>query len=250
MDGRRRAALVTGAGRPEGLAAAASRALAEDGWTLALTAWGPYDRSSAGRAGDLVGELSAAGAEVHCSEADLADPAAPARVLDLAEGAVGPLSALVTAHAHSRRGGLLETSIEDFDTHMAVNARASLLLCAEFARRWRTPFGRIVNFVSGPPLGGEIAYAASKGAVEWITLSAAAELAPRGITVNAVDPGPNDTGWMSPELYARIERDSPMGRVGLPEDVAGLVAWLCSERSGWITGQVLRCDGGWSSLRG
>ncbi|MGH3304159.1 MAG: SDR family oxidoreductase [Streptosporangiaceae bacterium] len=95
-----------------------------------------------------------------------------------------------------------------------------------------------------------MAYAASKGAIEWITISAAAELASAGITVNAVNPGPSDTGWMSEELQAWHAEQSPLGRTRKPADTAELVAFLCSEHSGWITGQILSSDGGWSTLRG
>jgi 3-oxoacyl-[acyl-carrier protein] reductase len=134
---------------------------------------------------------------------------------------------------------------------MAINARATMLLASEFARRFTGPpgRGRIVTFTSGLPLKGSIAYAASKGAIEWITVSAAAELAERGITVNAINPGPNDTGWMSEEVRSRIERESPLGRIGRPDDTAELIDFLCSEHSGWITGQILTTDGGFSKLR-
>jgi len=159
---------------------------------------------------------------------------------------------LVVVHTHDTGGGLADITADAFDRHMAVNARATVLLVAEFARRFTGAHGRgrVVTFTSGLPLVGSIAYAASKGAVEWITVSAAAELAPRGITVNAVNPGPNDTGWMSPDLRANVKGASPLGRIGQPGDAAALVAFLCSERGGWITGQVLTSDGGWSTLRG
>jgi 3-oxoacyl-[acyl-carrier protein] reductase len=134
---------------------------------------------------------------------------------------------------------------------MAINARATMLLIAEFARQFDGPTGRgrIVTFTSGLPLKGSIAYAASKGAIEWITVSAAAELAERGITVNAVNPGPNDTGWMSDDIRRKVEQESPLGRIGRPQDTAELVDFLCSEHSGWITGQIHASDGGWSKLR-
>jgi 3-oxoacyl-[acyl-carrier protein] reductase len=127
---------------------------------------------------------------------------------------------------------------------MAINARSVLLLSAEFARRFRgSPgSGRIVNFTSSS-LFGELAYGVSKAAVEAITVAAAMELAP-AITVNAVEPGPTDTGWMTPELFDLIGSALPLGRVGSPQDAAELVAFLCSDRGGWITGEVIYSDGG------
>jgi 3-oxoacyl-[acyl-carrier protein] reductase len=242
------AALVTGASRKAGIATAVARALSSDGWALALTGYPPHD---AGEGWESAPEELAAELDAAWHEDDLADPAAVGRILDAAEEAVGPLTALVNAHAHSESGGLLESTPEQLDRHWAVNARGAALLSAEFARRFRgdAGAGRIVNFTSGLPLAGEIAYAASKGAIEWLTVSAAAELAASGIRVNAVDPGPTDTGWMSPELRERIEGEMPLGRLGRPEDSAALVAFLCSPSGGWVTGQVIHYDGGWSSAR-
>jgi 3-oxoacyl-[acyl-carrier protein] reductase len=251
-----RAALVTGVSRSRGIGAAVARALARDGWNVFATGWPPYDEREPWGIDEawpeaIADELKALGVRAAAQRHDVSDPASIGRIVDAAEREVGSLGALVNVHAHSTQAGLLETTPEVFDQHVVVNARATLLLCAEFARRFRSQpgTGRIVNFTSGLPLTGEIAYAASKGAIEWITVSAASELAELGITVNAIDPGPTDTGWMAPDLRERIRMESPLGRLGRPEDAAELVAFLCSERGGWITGQVIHSDGGWSVLR-
>ena len=212
--------------RAGGIAEAICSRLEQDGWSVAGTGWPP---------------------DTAPFSADLAEPAAVAELFDR----VGPIDAVVTAHAHWSGGGLLETSVAEFDRHLAANARGVFLLCREYvARLDKGPrSGRIVNFVSGPPLPGEIAYASSKGAIHWLTLSIAAEFAHLGITANAIDPGPNDTGWMTPDVADGVRARSPQGRIGLPTDVAGLVAFLLSPEGGWMSGQLLRCDGGWSSLQ-
>jgi 3-oxoacyl-[acyl-carrier protein] reductase len=215
---------------------------------VAGTGYRPYDATEPwGAEPDAPAQLLAQGVLAAWSEDDLGDADAAVHVLAAAEGAVGPLTALVIVHTESRLGGVLETSAATFDRHMAVNARATLLLCAEFARRFRGEpgSGRIVAFTSRA-LHGEVAYGASKAALERIVVAAAAELATRGITVNAIEPGPTDTGWMSEELHERIGEGTPLGRVGRPDDAAELVAFLCSPAGGWITGQILVSDGGGS----
>ena len=250
-----RNAVVTGASRKLGIGAAVARALARDGWNVLTTCWRPYDAampwgSRNDEAEELISELKRHRVRAALHEDDLGDPLSAKRIFEAAENQIGPVRGLVNVHAYSSGGGLTDTTIEQFDRHIAVNARGTFILSAEFARRFRGPAGsgRIVNFSSGLPLKGEIAYAASKGAIEWITVSSAAELASRGITVNAVNPGPNDTGWMPPRRRKQIAARTPLGRVGLPEDAASFVAFLCSQGAGWITGQIIDCDGGWSTL--
>jgi 3-oxoacyl-[acyl-carrier protein] reductase len=242
-------ALVTGIGRKRGIAAAIARTLADQDWDLTVTGSPEYDVESAWSEGSEADEIVASlGGAVWVPD-DLADPDAPRRLFDAALEHAGPITALVNSAARSRRAGLLETTVEEFDRHVAVNARGTALMTQEFVQRFEGEWGRVINFVSGPPLVGEVAYAASKGAIEWITYSTAAELAPRNITVNAIDPGPTDTGWMGEDLKSLLDSRSPMGRVGVAADIAPLVAFLCSEGSRWITGQVLHCGGGWNNLR-
>ncbi len=250
-------AVITGLSRRAGIAATVAVEMRRAGWCLGLTGWPTYDaKMEWGRIPSdlhsIMTELEAISPDgVAYVEADLSQPSAPKHVFDEIENALGDAEVLINIHAHSMRGDLLETSTEEFDMHMAVNARGTFLMCAEYARRWRGNHGngRIVNFTSSLPLKGELAYAASKGAVEWITVVAASELASKGITVNAINPGPNNTGWMSQHLEAEIATGSPLGRVGTPKDIADLVVFLCSPGAKWITGQVLNCDGGWGRLR-
>jgi 3-oxoacyl-[acyl-carrier protein] reductase len=250
--------VVTGVSRRGGIAAAVVRKLAASGWDVVLTGWPAYDETvswgrDTGTADELLREATAAGARAVYAPADLSQADAIVGVFDRAQEALGSVTALVVVHNYESEsaGGLLEVTPAEFDRSMAVNPRATLFLMAEFARRFSGPKGRgrIVTFTSGLPLKGAIAYAASKGAIEWITVSGAAELATAGITANAVNPGPNDTGWMDEELLAWHADQSPLGRTGQPGDTAELVAFLCSEQSAWITGQILTSDGGWSTLR-
>jgi len=107
--------------------------------------------------------------------------------------------------------------------------------------------GRIINLSSGQfkgPMENEIAYAATKGAVDALTISLAAELAPKGITVNAVNPGPTDTGWMDQKLKDELLKKFPQGRIGQPEDTAKLVSFLASKEAEWITGEIINSEGG------
>jgi 3-oxoacyl-[acyl-carrier protein] reductase len=247
---RRPVALVTGASRRRGIAAAIALGLAADGWDVATTYWRAYDAtmpwgSDAQDVEQLDRQLRASGAATALIEADLADITTPPRVFDTIEAALGPVTALVLAHCHSVTSGMLDTTVESFDRHFAVNARASWLLIREFGRRFHGERGRgrIVSLTSDH-VAGNVPYGASKGALDRITLAAAREFGHLGITANVINPGATDTGWMSKEQTAEFARHVPLGRVSRPEDCANLVSFLCSEQGGWINGQLLYSNGG------
>ncbi|MBX6768615.1 MAG: SDR family oxidoreductase, partial [Actinomadura rubrobrunea] len=161
----------------------------------------------------------------------------------------GAVDVLVANHARSSSRTLSEVTAEELDLTWTVNARAVVLLAQAFAAAHddARPGGRVVLFTSGQhlaPMSGELPYAISKGAVHQMTLSLSDALIDRGITVNAVNPGPVDTGYADDELRRRVARAMPAGRWGRPEDVARLVRWLASDDAAWITGQVIDSEGG------
>jgi 3-oxoacyl-[acyl-carrier protein] reductase len=242
--------IVTGASRRIGIGSEVVRSLRQAGWRCFATWFAPYDASmpwgsDPAEITDLLASLDVAG-----MEADLGDPALSAIVFDHAEAAIGPVRALVNVHTYDPGGGIFDVNGSELDRHLAVNVRGTYLLIRELVQRYQPASGpgRVVNFVSGPPLIGSVAYATSKGAVHWMTMSIAGEVAPRGITVNAINPGPTDTGWMSPDLRERLDRTNPIGRISSTRDAANLVRFLLSDEGGWITGQLLQSDGGFSRL--
>ncbi|UUU26824.1 SDR family oxidoreductase [Streptomyces sp. DSM 40750] len=243
-------ALVTGVGRTVGIGAGIARRLAASGWDIAFTHWTPYDDrmpwgGEAGATEAISRALTEHGASVAAIEADLADPDTPARVFDEAEERLGAATALVMCHCESVDSGLLDTTVESFDRHFAVNARATWLLIREFGRRFTAErgTGRIVSLTSDHTVGN-LPYGASKGALDRITLAAAHELAHLGVTANVINPGPVDTGWMSDDIREHCVRATPLGRLGTPQDTAHLVDFLCSREGQWINGQLLMSNGG------
>lgn len=248
----RSVALVTGVGRTTGIGAGIARRLAASGWDIAFTYWTPYDarmtwgaEPAASQATDAA--LAGHGAATAVIEADLTDPDAPARIFDETERRLGTVTALVMCHCESVDSGLLDTTVESFDRHFAVNARATWLMIREFGRRFRSASGtgRIISLTSDHTVGN-LPYGASKGAMDRITLAAAHEFAHLGITANAVNPGPVDTGWMSDDVRAACVRRTPLGRLGTPQDTAHLIDFLCSPQGQWINGQLLMNNGGFA----
>jgi 3-oxoacyl-[acyl-carrier protein] reductase len=214
--------------------------------------WRAYDRNQP--YGDdpegpdaLTKELEAAGVRAGSAEVDFIDPDAAEQVMDRVEESLGPPSILVNNAVHSVKTDAMSLDAASLDAHYAVNVRALALLSTEFARRFQGgKGGRIINFTSGQgatPMPQTLAYATTKGAVEAFTTSLAAGVAHLGITVNAIDPGGTDTGWMPDQLKVAILENSAFGRIGQLDDAARLVTFLASEAGTWITGQVIRSRG-------
>jgi 3-oxoacyl-[acyl-carrier protein] reductase len=259
-----RVAIVTGVSRRVGIGLAVARRLAALGAGLFVTSWAAHDReqpwgADPGGVAAVLAELGSGDASspavgrVEHLEADLLDPEAPDRVMAAAVEAFGHVDILVCNHARSSLGGLGQLTTAELDASFAVNTRAVLLLVQAFAAQHDgRPGGRVVLFTSGQHLGpmpGELAYAASKGALVEVTASLADTLADRGVTVNTINPGPTDTGYVDQATRERVATMFPAGRWGAPDDAARLVAWLCTDDAAWVTGQVVNSEGGFRRFR-
>ncbi len=263
---RDRVVLVTGASRRIAIGAAIARRLVADGAAVFLHSWSPYDAQQPW--GDdpegaeaLADELRQRGGAVEHLSADLSDPAAPPELIAAAVDRFGHLDAVVANHARSVNQSLEQLTAAELDLTWAVNTRATLLLVQQFAARLGGSEtddrsmgdgagGRVVLFTSRQYHGAmpaELPYIASKAALHELTASLAVHLAPRGITVNCVNPGPNDTGYADEAGRAAVIAKNPGGRWGVPDDTARLVSWLLSGEAEWVTGQTIASDGGWSA---
>jgi 3-oxoacyl-[acyl-carrier protein] reductase len=248
-----RIAVVTGASRLKGIGAAICKALAAEGADIFFSVWTDYDQVvhtdvNLEEPEVLQKEVEGFGVRCRWLEIDLSHPEAAVRLLDEVENQLGKPSILVNNACHSVRDGWKDICASSLDAHYAVNVRATTLLSVEFARRFSNGSGgRIINLTSGQSLGPmteELSYAITKGAIETLTFTLAAAVAHKGITVNALNPGPTDTGWMTQEFKQELLQRFPRGRVGQPQDAARLVAFLASDDAEWITGQIIHSEGG------
>ncbi len=244
--------MITGVTREQGIGAAVALAFARGGVDVGMAYYRPYDREMPWNVKDtepeeIVRRLRTIGVRAHGFEIDLSEPGGPQALFQSAREQFGQIDILVNNAAYSTETSVEDLCAENLDRHYAVNLRAMILLSAEFVRAFPAKgVGRIINLTSGQglgPLPNELAYAATKGGVDAFTLSLSAAVARRGITVNAVDPGPTDTGWMSTELRESLIDSAPMGRLGIPLDAARLIVFLASEEGQWVTGQVIRSRG-------
>ena len=248
-----RVALVTGVSRRKGIGFAIAQELSALGADMFLHSFARYDAAQPwgadpGGATSLLSELRQSGRRVEHVDADLEAAHAPESLVRSATTAFGHIDILVVNHAHAALGCLEEVTADQIDRHLHVNVRASLLLAKAFAAQHDgRPGGRIVLLTSGQhlaPMPGELAYAASKGALHQITRSLAAHLASRHITVNTINPGATDTGYASPALYQEVLALEPQGRWGEPVDAARIIGWLVTDDAQWITGEVINSTGG------
>jgi len=250
-----RVAIVTGANH--GIGAATSEALAAQGVRV-LVAYlrleteprypADYARAKAQSGQEVAERIGGAAMEV-----DLSDDGAVEALFDHAERELGPVEILVNNAAHCRVDTLRPegrtVTRHELRRHFDVNTAAPALLTAELARRHTDSgrrWGRVVNVSTNGAFAfpGEVSYGVTKYALESLSRAAAVELAPLGITVNTVSPGPIDTGWMDVELAARLVPQIPLGRIGRPEDVADVILFLVSEQARWLTGQTISAAGG------
>jgi 3-oxoacyl-[acyl-carrier protein] reductase len=258
--------LVTGANH--GIGAATAAALAGLGSDVAITylrldepdepgrpaAYGEERRLPGDRA---LAAVTEAGARGHAIEADLSDPDSAGRVLDEVEDVLGPVSILVNNASGWRKDSFVperadpfgrhhdQVDAASFDAQFHVDARGHALLIAAFAARHRRrggTWGRIVSLTSGGPMGfpGEVSYGAAKAALENYTMSASIELAGDGITANVVYPPVTDTGWVTDDVRRFVAASTDHVHVASPEDVAEVIAWLCTDSARLVTGNVIR----------
>lgn len=179
-------------------------------------------------------------------EADLRDAASPARVFDEVERDLGPVSVLVNNASGWARDSFVEAdqplTAESAEMQLLVDARGGALMIAEYARRFAGDWGRVISLTSGGPMGfpGQVSYGAAKAALENYTMSASIELAPRGITANVVYPPVTDTGWVTDDVRRFVAESTDHWHVAQPEEVAEVIAWLCSPAADLVTGNILR----------
>ncbi len=241
LDGR--VAIVTGGSR--GIGAATARRLGADGARVVVN----YTRASAA-AEAVVREIREAGGDAISVRADVSDRAEVAQLVNATVDRYGGVDILVNNAAVIEPAALADITDEQLDRQFDVNVRGALYATQAAVPAFRDG-GRVVNvssIVAEAPPAGFAVYSATKAALEALTRSLAAELAPRRVTVNAVSPGATVTDMYdsvsSPEFEQQAVARTPLGRLGRPGDIADVIAFVVSDDAAWITGQVIAASGG------
>lgn len=257
-------ALITGANNPQGIGAAAAFALAREGVRLVLVykrvphaydeskteadGFDRYFKANGSDASAVEEQLRGMNADCLVMEDDISDEQCVKRIFDRAVSRFGEVNILVNNAAASDENGsdTIDTLTQSvIDDTFAVNARGTLLMTREFVKRRDGP-GRIINLSTDAAqvFPGQIAYGASKAAVEALTRAVAIETGKYGITVNCVAPGPTQTGYIDAELEAAVLPQIPLGKLIQPRDIAATIVFLASEQAAMVTGQVIKVSGG------
>jgi len=246
-------ALVTGVSRLKGIGRAICIELAKRKFDIFFTYWTAYDlempwKVEAQEPNLIQKEIRELGVDCKKMELDLSVKGATDVLLKEVETKMGSPMALVNNANYSTQTNIDTLTENELDKHYEINVRAATLLTLKFVKQFAyKKNGRVINLTSGQSLGQmpeEIAYAITKGAIETLTQTLASTLAEKGITINAVNPGPNDTGWMDKKMKQELMNRFPMKRIGQPSDTAQLIGFLASEEAEWITGQVIHSEGG------
>jgi 3-oxoacyl-[acyl-carrier protein] reductase len=242
LPGSGRAAVITGSSR--GIGAATARRLAQEGYAVTVNYL-----TNAELAQHVVNDIQAAGGRAIVRQGDVADPTAVKALFDANDEAFGGVDVVVNNAGIMNVGPFSQMTDDDFNRMIATNVTGSFNILREAARRTRDG-GRIISLCSSiilqkPAFTG--AYAATKATQEIYSSVLAKELAGRNISVNAVSPGAVDTELLRQHGEAAlrgIPEATPLRRLGQPEDIANVIAMLCSEDGGWINGQNVFANGG------
>lgn len=248
MDIKGKIALITGVGRKQGIGAAICREFAKSGVDIFFTYWHAYDKETHSENTEndpdaIAVELRKFGMRVGSIEMDLSAPASAEKLFQAVENALGTPSILINNACHDFEIPFAELSPEILDKHYAVNVRAVTMLCKEFVKRRNA--GHIISMTSGQSLGSmgdnKIPYTITKAALEMLAPQLAPELAELNIAINAVDPGPTDTGWMTEDLKEQVRKESKNGKVNTPEDIAQLIVSILTEKK-YASGEVIHAE--------